>query len=612
VPRWKLPKPIGTPHAAGDLLIATVRSGGAAAQSRGYRLRAYGGLLVSLTAAWLAAAGSAPAATIHVTAKDDSVADNGDCTLREAVISANEDRAVDACAKGVYIDTIQLESGNYQLSIPGALENLAATGDLDLTDPVELVGRAGETSIVAPPGDRVLHVLGVGVTVRGLTLTGGDVTAQGKTAYFEEGRGGGVLVQATPPNNGGWLHLEDSTISGNRANLGGGIGTALDRSMNPYLETGYAFANSTAEIDRSTISHNHSIGDGGAFYAQFGGATFRSSTVSENVAEGKGGGLATFLGGFHLLNSTIAHNRATEGGGFVSFGASALSDLGSTIGGSIVDGNEAGVGPDCSGVINSTGANVIGSTSGCELRPRPESMPDMLGVDPQIGPLANNGGPTETHAIGMDSPANNLYSLSGYSPFETYPFTCDSTDQRGEPRNPDSGAPQCDAGAFELVECRGLAATIIGTAGDDRIVGTSGDDVIQAASGNDRIRSSSGADVVCAGAGEDDIETGAGRDQIQAGMNNDTVRAGGGDDFVRGLQPGGFPFNPPKNVIVVGLDDSDTLDGGRGDDRILGEAHPDRLLGGPGRDMIDGGASEDACDGGPDPDRLRRCEKRES
>jgi CSLREA domain-containing protein len=570
--------------------------------------------LPALGIAWaLATAPAAFAATIPVTSQEDRIANDGDCTLREAVISANEDRAVDACAKGGYVDTIELEAGTYRLTIPGPMENLAATGDLDLTDPVELVGAPGATQIVAPPGDRVLHVMGVHAKVTGLTLTGGDVTAQEPSSYFEEGRGGGVLLQSTPPDHSATLELVESTVSGNRANLGGGIGTALDRAMDPYLENIAGGAKpSAAAIVRSTISRNYSADEGGGFYAQFGGGTLRSSTVSGNVAGGEGGGLSSFLGGFRILNSTIARNRAAEGGGFTSSGPSAQLDLGiSYIGGSIVADNEAEVGPDCSGAMRSVGANVLGATSGCELSARPTAVPDLLGVDPRLGPLANNGGPTETHAIGANSPANNLYELSQWSPFGQYPFTCEATDQRGEPRSADGRLPRCDAGAFEVVECMGVPATITGSEEDDRIAGTSAPDVIQATGGNDRIRSRGGDDLVCGNRGEDRIDTGRGEDRIQGGADDDTVRAGPGADYVRGLQPGGFAWRPPRNATIPGLTDVDTLLGGRGKDRLLGDLDDDYLIGGPGSDALVGGELADICVGGPGTDRMRKCEKRE-
>jgi Ca2+-binding RTX toxin-like protein len=210
----------------------------------------------------------------------------------------------------------------------------------------------------------------------------------------------------------------------------------------------------------------------------------------------------------------------------------------------------------------------------------------------------------------MESPANNLYSLATWSPFGTYPFSCEPTDQRGEPRSADGGAPSCDAGAFELVECRGLVATITGTDEGDRLVGTKGRDVIHGSFGDDTIRSGGGDDVICGGAGDDRIVSGGGHDQVQGGLNGDKVRAGRGDDYVRGLQPGGPGIEIPKNITAPGFDDLDTLSGGPGDDRLLGEADADRLSGGPGRDRIDGGELKDECDGGPHRDRLRSCEKR--
>jgi len=561
-------------------------------------LRRYTAVLAGLLC--LVVSSPAEAATIDVTTTEDRIADNGDCALREAVISANEDRAVDGCAKGAYVDTILLKGDTYRLSIPGPLENLAATGDLDLTDPVEIVGKDGKTRIVAAPADRVFHVLGVDASFRGLTITGGDVSYQETTPYYEEGRGGGVLLQSTPPGNAAVLRLENSTVTANRAYLGGGIATALDRSMDPYLPQGYNPKPSGAEISRSTISRNHSISDGGGIYVQFGGGSILNSTLSGNYAGAMGGGLSTFLASFKILGSTIAGNRAVEGGGFTSSGLSADSENGSVIGGSIVSGNEAAFGPDCSGSINSTGANVVGSTSNCELNRRPDSTRDLLDVNPRLGPLANNGGPTKTHAIKTASPANNLYVGRGRSPSGTYPFYCETTDQRGEVRSADGRLPTCDAGAFELVECRGLPASIIGTAQNDRIIGTSGADVIQSASGDDEIRSMGGDDTVCAAAGDDLIASGSGRDHVEAGVGSDTVRAGGGNDIVRGLQPGGFET----------LDDADRIYGARGKDRLYGESDADRILGGLGSDVIDGGELVDACDGGAGRDRLRNCETR--
>jgi predicted extracellular nuclease len=108
--------------------------------------------------------------------------------------------------------------------------------------------------------------------------------------------------------------------------------------------------------------------------------------------------------------------------------------------------------------------------------------------------------------------------------------------------------------------CLGREATIVGTAGDDRIEGTGGDDVILARGGHDRIDAGGGDDVVCAGRGDDRVEGGDGDDQLDGGPGDDHLDGG---------------------------DDDDTLSGGRGDDRLDGGDGDDQLDGGPGDDRED-------------------------
>lgn len=118
--------------------------------------------------------------------------------------------------------------------------------------------------------------------------------------------------------------------------------------------------------------------------------------------------------------------------------------------------------------------------------------------------------------------------------------------------------------------CRGVAATITGTSGDDVLSGTGGPDVIVALGGNDTIRSLAGNDLICAGAGRDTIVAGSAADRVFAGAGADRVRGAGGPDVLRG---------------GVG---NDVLSGGRGADRLRGGAGFDRCNGGPGTDSIRG------------------------
>jgi CSLREA domain-containing protein len=136
--------------------------------------------------------GSAHAATIRVTTTGDLLADDGLCSLREAVLSANQDVSFGGCSAGNGADTIVLRGETYSLAIPGGDEDLGYTGDLDVTGPLKIVSRVGDTVIDADGIDRVLDVHPVAVvTVEHLALVHGD--APGSIVSFERGGGGGVF-----------------------------------------------------------------------------------------------------------------------------------------------------------------------------------------------------------------------------------------------------------------------------------------------------------------------------------------------------------------------------------------------------------------------------------
>jgi uncharacterized repeat protein (TIGR01451 family) len=118
--------------------------------------------------------------------------------------------------------------------------------------------------------------------------------------------------------------------------------------------------------------------------------------------------------------------------------------------------------------------------------------------------------------------------------------------------------------------CRGFAATISGTPGDDALVGTPGPDVIAALGGNDRIVSRSGRDLICAGSGHDYVDAGSAADRVFAGSGRDRLLGRGGPDFLGGARG------------------NDVLKGGRGSDRLRGGRGIDRCRGGAGRDSIRG------------------------
>lgn len=221
------------------------------------------------------------------------------------------------------------------------------------------------------------------------------------------GRGGALF---SSPGNGGGLHvtgagnvsITQSTVDRNiAANEGGGL----------WNSTGMM------TIDASTISGNAS-GDGGGIFndSATGDIVLKNSTISGNRANGAGntsgagGGLRTEGGNVTLTSVTVGMNTATRGGGLSVAGGVVA------IGSSIVAGNTAPTDANIMGSIVNSGNNVIGGAA-------------------RLAPLANNGGPTMTHALLPGSLALNNGNNAGLA-----------LDQRGVVR-PQGG--QADSGAFE-------------------------------------------------------------------------------------------------------------------------------------------------------------------
>lgn len=276
-----------------------------------------------------------------------------------------------------------------------------------------------------------------------------DTTIKGNTAGIS---GGGIDVFVGVVNQ--TVTILRSTISGNRAaGIGGGI-----------------FSNDTTNITDSTIADNKSGGDGGGVYVTTADLTVESSTVSGNKSGGEGGGIAAFDanlmltnvtisgnsaqqdgGGLYygdpveksatLLNVTIAFNRARNGGG-VSINEGDVVNVKN----SIIAKNKAAAGsdsPDVQGLFNSEGNNLIGASDGSNGF-EDEVDGDIVGtlaaaIDPKLGSLANNGGPTKTHKLLTGSQAINNGNNEG----------APDLDQRGLQRLHDNDET-VDIGAFEL------------------------------------------------------------------------------------------------------------------------------------------------------------------
>ncbi len=176
-------------------------------------------------------------------------------------------------------------------------------------------------------------------------------------------------------------------------------------------------------------------------------------------------------------------------------------------------------------------------------------------------------------------------------------------------------APSTPAAAAPPPRCHGQVATIVGTAGDDRLVGTAGRDVIVGLGGADRIAGLGGDDVICGGANVgrdghqvrgDDIDGGPGSDYIDPGRDRRPVGPRGAGDILRyshadsgvrvDLSSGtGTVVDGPdtdrirvaEGLMVLGSQYDDVIIGSRFDDDLEGNKGADRLRGGRGDDGID-------------------------
>jgi CSLREA domain-containing protein len=210
------------------------------------------------------------------------------CTLRAAIQEINASGAA---------DTIDLGIGVYELdtTTPGAAgEDAAATGDLDVTSTITILGegagascpQAGTTCIQAGgdglPQDRVFDVLSTGnLTLEDLTIADGDVAAS---------NGGGI-------RNNGIVRLERCEVRGNEADVGGGL---------------YSDGTSVTVIDSTFVGNDASAAAASGIHAQSGSLTIENSTLS--------GELDTALRSVDAL-STLTH-VTIQGAGFYGLSAS--------------------------------------------------------------------------------------------------------------------------------------------------------------------------------------------------------------------------------------------------------------------------------------------------
>lgn len=406
----------------------------------------------------------------------------------ELVIQNNGSLTIDGPATGV---TISGNNASRVLLNSGAavsLQNLTITGGAQGSGPV-------------------IH--GAGIYNAGGTMTLTKVTVSGNTA--SSGLNGGGIYNA-----GGTMTLTNSTISNNSARRGGGIrnifgGTlTLNDSTISGNSAGYSGGGidnyeSTATLTNTTVSGNSSTFGGGFLNVRFNInfpalMTVSGSTISNNTAQ-YGAGIFNQGASFVMSNATVSGNVATasDGGGggleneaynfdtdaaFTNctfFGNQQTSSAGPsaddiysgnggkqstvTLRNTIVAGSSATTAPNMNvytdgtiaalGAIISQGYNISSDAGGGFLT----GTGDQINTNPQLAPLANNGGPTLTHALLPGSPAIDKGNSFGLT-----------TDQRGFARPVDFPLPNApggdgsDIGAFEAgkEQCKNGGWTILG------------------------------------------------------------------------------------------------------------------------------------------------------
>jgi CSLREA domain-containing protein len=246
--------------------------------------------------------------------------------------------------------------------------------------------------------------------------------------------GGGIHM------SGGVLTLTNSTINGNTANGGGGIFTSGGTTGDTLILT------------NSTISGNTALAGGGGIQTS-GTLRMTNCTISGNTTNSSGGGGIFFAGSTTdatLTNSTVTANSADFGGGL--YNVAGTANIRNTIvaNNSIASG---GTGPDLKGTFNSRDYNLIGDTSGGDLAGT--TTHNIVNVNALLGPLANNGGLTLTHALLPNSPAldagDNCVTQATHCGDANIPQV--TTDQRGFNRPVDGPdvdtTATVDIGAYE-------------------------------------------------------------------------------------------------------------------------------------------------------------------
>lgn len=556
--------------------------------------------LAVVTALLLGSLGFAPLTPASATGFTvNSSADTSDANPGNGVCAT----ATSVCTLRAAVQEANALGGSDVITVPAMTITLAS--QLPITSSLTLQGAGARATILAAsatPHGMIKVTAGV-VTVSGLTITGAT------------GGGGALAVW----QEGGTLTLDRIRVTGNHAS---GAGAAYG----PVYLNGGVMTLRDSEISGNTTTSTSSGGWSGALSVYSGTVAVVNSTLAGNSVNGSdwafGGGVWAGMNGVvTITSSTIADNTVSAtnrrgAGVFQHTGGSGSIELQDSI---IAEPH---------GMTNCSSGGVLPFFLGKNLIDDPScgaASATRTIAAANLGPLADNGGPTNTRVPAAGSPAIDAASACATP-----------TDQRGQARP--IGA-KCDLGAVEVGSDLEVAVAVsnpnpsggsdivvtatVRNKGADRSTGTT---VSVQAAGAAQILSASVAGGTCNTSGDTttcslgSLPAGSAADVVMsvrmpaAGSVTATATAssqqpdpltGNNSASATATVPGGSP--PPAGTCSVtraGTGKADVLRGTAASDRILGKAGNDRINGKAGRDCLLGGAGKDRITGGSETDRI--------
>ena len=485
---------------------------------------------------------------VNSTLDDGDGTCDADCTIRDAIDDSNADAASDTITFLAGLNgTIVLTGGELPIDSAMSIEGPGV-------DVVRISGDANENNVPDAGDSRIFYVdtdnVGTpndAVAISGLTLTEGyDGGAQGGAINSDYSNL--TLDAASLPDNyaaeeggavysfGGDLTIANSSVTDNYAEEGGAISVQGAAAGPPValLVRNTTVSGNTGEdgggleitdevdsvlIDGSTFTANDVDDSGGAIVSsslETNQPVIQNTTISGNTADDNGGGIFVYDAdgiGARIQNSTIAGNTAgadgTDSGGGIYLDSSSPGPV--VLSSTIVADNKAETGNDLAGNAAPTSVFTLGfsllentAVDGATVTETPAGS-NVLGIDPQLGTLAANGGPTRTH-LPADTSAVVDAGVSNGLP----------ADQRGLPRVAEqakanaTGSDATDIGAVELADTLVLGADakakkkqkvkvkkakVIVTAGADEVVDITASGKLKAKGKSYKLKPASAEDV---------------------------------------------------------------------------------------------------------------------